>query len=434
MMERVEWTFEVPGAGAYSEGLEEYEVRTADDEHLGIVAALVRRAGESFVVVDAGVLPPLVHRWLALAFDEVAEIDHAAGVVWLRIERTDVGRAALALDPHKAVHAPGAEAVRVREVPGGVPAIAPGAAGPLAGASFVVSLAAGGLTAFSLFAIVVFRLARGAGGWEYALFVVPALLAALMVSVAGYTLYRAPHRGHPAHAGRKRPPDARPHTRRTGDAELIAFALGGSLLYLSAVLGLALGFGPRLPLLGWVGFGLAATIALAAGAALAVFLVRSGRTAGAEPVRPRIAEPVGVHRVLVVADEGCDGAALCRPLLAHVTDRRAELLVVAPTLVSPVRYLDSDVDAARAAAQARLSGTLDALDAAGMRARGQVGSESPLEAIADALAFFPADEIVVATPPPERTNWLEEDVVERTRALHGLSVSHLVVEQRERVG
>jgi GABA permease len=63
-----------------------------------------------------------------------------------------------------------------------------------------------------------------------------------------------------------------------------------------------------------------------------------------------------------------------------------------------------------------------------------VGSESPLEAIADALAVFAADEIVIATPPPERTNWLEESVVERARELYEQPVSHVIVETAPPLG
>jgi hypothetical protein len=132
--------------------------------------------------------------------------------------------------------------------------------------------------------------------------------------------------------------------------------------------------------------------------------------------------------MLVVADEGCSGAALCRPLAERLERRPAEVLVVAPALVSATRYLDSDVDAARAAARTRLAETVAAFEAAGITARGEVGSESPLEAMADTLALFPADEIVVATPPPEGTNWLEENVVERAAVLYEQPVSHLVVE------
>jgi hypothetical protein len=219
--------------------------------------------------------------------------------------------------------------------------------------------------------------------------------------------------------------------RLGGKTELVLFAFGGGVLYLVTALVMTLTLGERLPLLGWIGFAVAATIALAASTVLAVFLVRSSIGAGTEaPLQPR--RTAGVRRMLVVADEGCSGAALCRPLAERLEGRPAEVLVVAPALVSATHYLDSDVDADRAAARTRLAETVAAFAAAGITAQGEVGSESPLEAIADTLALFPADEIVVATPPPEDTHWLEENVVERAAALYTQPVSHLVVEPAPR--
>ena len=56
-----------------------------------------------------------------------------------------------------------------------------------------------------------------------------------------------------------------------------------------------------------------------------------------------------------------------------------------------------------------------------------MGDSDPLQAIADALHFFPADEIVIATHPEERSNWLERDLVERARSRYALPVVHVVV-------
>ena len=215
--------------------------------------------------------------------------------------------------------------------------------------------------------------------------------------------------------------------RLGGKTELVLFALGGGVLYVATVLVGTLTLGDGLPLLGWIGFAVASTIVLVASTVLAVFLVRSSVGVGYEAPRPRARRAAGAHRLLLVADEGCSGAALCRPLAERLGGRPAEVLVVAPALTSATRYLDSDSDAARDAAEARLAETLAAFAARGIEARGEVGSESPLEAIADALALFAADEIVVATLPPERANWLEEDVVERARALYDQPVSHLAV-------
>ena len=53
----------------------------------------------------------------------------------------------------------------------------------------------------------------------------------------------------------------------------------------------------------------------------------------------------------------------------------------------------------------------------------------------DGLRRFPADEVIISTHPPGRSNWLERDVVERARALSDIKVTHVVVDlDREGVG
>jgi hypothetical protein len=213
-----------------------------------------------------------------------------------------------------------------------------------------------------------------------------------------------------------------------GNRTLALFALGGGALYLVAMIAVPLAVGDELPAGAWVGFGILTAIVLGVSTGLAIFLVRSSRAAGSEaPARRAVSMDRAARHVLVVADEGCAGEAVCRPLAELFSAPPEHVFVVAPALVSAVRYLDSDVDGARARAGARLDETISALRAAGVPAGGEVGSESPLEAIADALAVFPADVIVVATPPPDRTNWLERGVVERARELYELPVEHLVV-------
>ncbi|HUP33228.1 MAG TPA: hypothetical protein VM184_09370 [Gaiellaceae bacterium] len=431
-MRHAAWTYELPPAGADSEGLEDYEARTADGQHAGVVVGLVRRGGELFVLVDAGAMPPLIHRRIAFRWQDVAEVDNDALVVQLAVARAGLEEAALALDPEQAVHGPGAEAERVTRLPAELMhAVPPGVEGPAERGSAILLAVLAAAAPFSLFVIAALWIARGLSGWEYALLAIPFVLGALTFALEGYRLYREPHL---ARGARPRPPAAEGvpprHARLRGGGKrvLVLFAVGGGVVYLTTVLGITLALGEELPLLGWIGFAVAATIVLAAGTGLAVFLVRASAAAGAEPPARRRVETAGAHRVLVVADEGCSGAALCRPLVADLMGAKAEVLVVSPALVSGVRYLDSDLDPARRAAQRRLDETVGALAAAGVTARGEIGSESPLEAIADALAVFAADEIVVATPPPERTNWLEQGVVERARELYTVPVAHLVVE------
>jgi len=85
------------------------------------------------------------------------------------------------------------------------------------------------------------------------------------------------------------------------------------------------------------------------------------------------------------------------------------VLVVAPALNSWLRRWLSDEDPARRRAERRVVGWLDRLERRGVVAEGRVGDGDPVRAIADALAAFPADEIVLAAGPcgrPEADDWL----------------------------
>jgi hypothetical protein len=132
------------------------------------------------------------------------------------------------------------------------------------------------------------------------------------------------------------------------------------------------------------------------------------------------------RRVLVISNETVEAGVLHDTLVAHAD--ATEVVVVAPALNSRLRHWLSDEDPARAAAQLRLDGCLAALDRAGVRVDGWVGDADPLQAIGDALAVFPADELLVATHPEARSNWLAHDLVARACARFSLPVVHLVVE------
>jgi hypothetical protein len=143
---------------------------------------------------------------------------------------------------------------------------------------------------------------------------------------------------------------------------------------------------------------------------------------------------VSAHRthVLVVANETVDGAVLRDALLARASDQ-GPVLVVAPALNSRLRLWTSDEDAARAAAAARVHHCLECLRRAGVHASGVVGDADPLLAITDALRFFAADELVIATPPERRSHWLARRVVDRVRSRFGLPVTQIVVDRERRL-
>jgi GABA permease len=110
----------------------------------------------------------------------------------------------------------------------------------------------------------------------------------------------------------------------------------------------------------------------------------------------------------------------------RVSDAPVEVLVVVPALNSRLRHWCSDVDAAVARAQERLTLALADLRTRGVRARGEVGDANPLVAIDDALAHFPASAILIATLPPGESNWLERRLIDKARARFDVPVTHLV--------
>lgn len=119
------------------------------------------------------------------------------------------------------------------------------------------------------------------------------------------------------------------------------------------------------------------------------------------------------RHVLVVAVDGVvpDG-------LAH-----ADVVVVAPAHNSRLRRWLSDEDAARRRAEKRLRTLVDGLRPVAAPVEGRVGDADPLLATADALATFPADEIVVAAGVEYSTDRAQA-LVARTRERFVLPVRH----------
>lgn len=137
----------------------------------------------------------------------------------------------------------------------------------------------------------------------------------------------------------------------------------------------------------------------------------------------------GKFRLLVVANETIEGAALLDEIRDRCRGRDAEILVVTPALASSrASHWASDIDEAIELARQRMELSLIAIGELGLKARGEIGDSDPNMAIEDALRVFPADEIVISTHPPERSRWLEHGVVNRAREQIDLPISHVVVD------
>ena len=145
-----------------------------------------------------------------------------------------------------------------------------------------------------------------------------------------------------------------------------------------------------------------------------------------------LGQPLGAgekRRILVLANETLGGEALRREITHRMAGEGAEVFVVCPALnVSKIKHWVSDEDEARRQAQERLDEVLARLEGEGIPVKGDIGDADPIQAMEDALRMFGAQEVIISTHPPGRSNWLERDVIERARERFALPVSHVVVD------
>ena len=185
--------------------------------------------------------------------------------------------------------------------------------------------------------------------------------------------------------------------------------------------GLIVGFIIRPSALGWVGFALMSTVVLGL-CALAPLAFERTRVSAPWP-----ADPVDRHkRLLVVADSHCDANALCDEILASHGDAVATHVVV-PVRVSHLHFVTDDENQEWREARRSLLHTVGLLQQRAAVATGSVGSDKPLESMTDALGFFPATHVLLATPPEAESYWLERDLLAKARSLTRIPVTQVVV-------
>lgn len=202
------------------------------------------------------------------------------------------------------------------------------------------------------------------------------------------------------------------------EAEAFSFVIVMGLLF--GAVALAGVLGDR-----WVALGVFLALGLGVGAGI---YMKSEPKAPEPAVWDRQRRIDGRKKVLVVANETVAGRALRGEVVHRTSGTDADVLVVCPALNSRIRHWTSDEDRAREQAQERLERSLVALAEEGVDARGEVGDDDPMQAIEDALRTFGADEIIISTHPPGRSNWLEREVIVRARERFDLPITHVVVD------
>jgi hypothetical protein len=99
----------------------------------------------------------------------------------------------------------------------------------------------------------------------------------------------------------------------------------------------------------------------------------------------------------------------------------AEIRVVAPASdISRLDWLTNAEDDAR-----REAGEVASRSANEVGADAEVGDTDPVQAIEDALREWPADEVLVVTPPDDEATWLEQGAGEEAQSRFGVPVVQL---------
>jgi hypothetical protein len=198
---------------------------------------------------------------------------------------------------------------------------------------------------------------------------------------------------------------------------VILSTIGATLVIYALIVALVI----HPPTLGWVGFAIVSIIVLGLSALAPVAFERTR----VSPQRPA----VGLDRekrLLVVADSHCSEDALSDEIAARLPGTVLVHLVV-PVRVSHLHFLtDDEFNEAQDAERSMLT-SVGLLRQRGVSATGSLGSDKPLESMTDALGFFPADDVLLATPPDGESYWLERDLLEKACGLTTVPVRQVVV-------
>jgi nucleotide-binding universal stress UspA family protein len=135
-----------------------------------------------------------------------------------------------------------------------------------------------------------------------------------------------------------------------------------------------------------------------------------------------------IQRLLFVADAAVADVDELPPAVRAVIDGAAEVYVVTPTLPGRLAWLADEVDRHRHVADERLDtvlGHMHSIDAqvSGMAIRGSV-----LTVIADAVADFRPDHILIAFHTAEHANWQERRLIEHIEQRFGLPLTTYAVD------
>jgi hypothetical protein len=135
-----------------------------------------------------------------------------------------------------------------------------------------------------------------------------------------------------------------------------------------------------------------------------------------------------IRRLLFVADAAVAEVSELPSRVRAVIDAAAELYVLTPSLPGRLAWLADDVDRCRHVADERLDTVLGHMRSIGARASGDALRGSVLTVLADAVADFQPDHILVALRSSEHANWQERELIEHVKQRFGLPVTTYAID------
>ncbi len=148
-------------------------------------------------------------------------------------------------------------------------------------------------------------------------------------------------------------------------------------------------------------------------------------TPALEPYPAYVGPPI--HRLLFIADAAVADVGELPPPVRAVIEAAGEVYVLTPTLPGRLAWLTDEVDAFRHVADERLDTVLGQMHSIGAHASGAAGRGSVNSVVADAVADFRPDHILLALRSPEHANWQERRLVEHIERRFGLPVTSFAV-------
>ncbi len=139
--------------------------------------------------------------------------------------------------------------------------------------------------------------------------------------------------------------------------------------------------------------------------------------------------PQLAQRLLFVADAAVADVAELPPAARALIDAAAEVYVLTPTLPGRLAWLADDVDRCRHVADERLDTVLGHMHSIGAHASGLAGRGSVMTVIADAVADFKPDHILLALHSSEHANWQEHKLGEHVKQRFGLPLTTYAIDR-----